>query len=328
LTDRNSRGDITFTYDIIAGLARRGHRLHVAAPYVQIASPMPPNLLLYELRVPGAGSILGRISYMLAVRRLYTRIRRNEPIDVIHHFSPILPEISLVLGRRRAVRILGIGATDSLSALSPGRNTAKMLTIRQGADASRFSPTPGKPSAPNVLFLGGLERRSGIFALVDAFRLIRAVLPEAVLMIAGFGGEWRSLVKAVEDADLGQCVHLLGAIPRDELPKVIQESSVLCLPSYGEHFGMVLLEAVASPRPFVPTDLDDGSHVAKAGAGKRVPALSPGTIADALLEILRPPTLADSLGRDSSRLPVESHSCERAILQLEATYYEVVARDG
>jgi glycosyltransferase involved in cell wall biosynthesis len=89
---------------------------------------------------------------------------------------------------------------------------------------------------------------------------------------------------------------------------------------------MVLLEAMASAKPIVATDLGGAAHIVNSSGGRKVPPESPGALANALLEILRSPTLAESMGRHNRRLAVERYSWEAVIQQLEAVYFDVVER--
>jgi glycosyltransferase involved in cell wall biosynthesis len=104
------------------------------------------------------------------------------------------------------------------------------------------------------------------------------------------------------------------------------ESTVFCLPSHGEPFGMVLLEAMASAKPIVATDLGGPSHIVSPLGGRKVPPGSPAALADALVEILRSPSLADSMGLHNRRLAEERYSWDNLILQLESVYYDVLSR--
>jgi glycosyltransferase involved in cell wall biosynthesis len=364
LTDNRAHGDGLVAFEVVSRLAARGHRLHVAAPAIDVRRNVPPNLFLYPVEIPGGASIPGRIAYMIAIRRLFLRIGRRERVDLVHQLNPVFTGISLALGGTQAPRVLGsfvgdwpmeqasrrsplarlrrrIAALQQLDAsalvvttpaareriVESERNAAKIVTIPHGVDASRFGGSP-EPAvkAETVLFLGGLERRKGIFAMIDAFRLVNAALPEARLIVAGFGSEWHAAVKAADDAGIAHRVRFLGSIPREAVPDVIAESTVVCVPSYGEPFGMALLEAMASAKPVVATDLGGAAHIVTPKGGRKVPPASPAALADALIEIMRSPNLAASMGRHNRALALERYSWESVIDQLESVYRDVLEK--
>jgi glycosyltransferase involved in cell wall biosynthesis len=363
LTDHQAHGDGLVAFEIVARLAERGHRVHVAAPAVDVKRRLPDNLRTYAVAVKGGTSLAGRLAYMLAVRRLYERILRHEPIDVVHQLNPVFTGISLALRGTRAPRVLGSFVADwpgersggsgpvaavkrrvaalqqrdaaALLVTTPaareriverGRNADKIVTIPHGVDARRFSAAPHVAQPPTILFLGGLERRKGIFTLIDAFALVHAILPEAVLVVAGFGREWPRVTAAVAAAGLGERVRFLGAIGREAVPRVIAESTVVCVPSYGEPFGMALLEAMASAKPVVATDVGGAAHLLNPCGGRKVPPHAPGALADALLEILRSPSLAARMGRHNRKLAEERYSWDSVIDRLESVYADVLER--
>jgi glycosyltransferase involved in cell wall biosynthesis len=363
LTDNKANGDGLIAFELVSRLAARGHRLHVAAPAIDVRSATPPNLMLYEVGVRRPASMLGRMTYMLKVRNLYERIRRREQIDLAHQLNPVFTGISLALGGTRPPRVLGCFVSDWPSEVKPkwsaglslrrriaalqqhdaaalliatpaarsrvieaDLNAAKIVTLPYGIDASRYAVTRTAPTPPSVLFLGRLERCKGIFSLIDAFRLVHAAFPQAVLNIAGSGPEWHAVIAAVETAGLSDAVRFLGTVPREDVPRVMAESTVFCLPSHGEPFGMVLLEAMASAKPIVATDLGGPSHIVSPLGGRKVPPGSPAALADALVEILRSPSLADSMGLHNRRLAEERYSWDNLILQLESVYYDVLSR--
>ena len=80
-------------------------------------------------------------------------------------------------------------------------------------------------------------------------------------------------------------VDFVGQVQAGNVPALIGGSSVLCLPAYGEPFGMVLLEAMAAGRAVVATREGGPASIVVDGAGGAlvepgdVPALSSALIA-------------------------------------------------
>src|SRR5204863_5964920 len=92
-------------------------------------------------------------------------------------------------------------------------------------------------------------------------------------------------------------VEWLGMITDYEKASRLRGAHVFCAPSrHGESFGVVLLEAMAAETPIVASDLPGYRNVARAGHdGFLVPPGDATALANALIDVLERPTLAEAL---------------------------------
>lgn len=171
-----------------------------------------------------------------------------------------------------------------------------------GVDTARFRPpTPEEVAevraaldlgnTPYVAFLGALEPRKNVSALIRGFvRACRARADSPALVLAGPPG-WDAQVERVLDA-VPHRVRVLrvGYLPAEALAGFFGGAEVVAYPSLGEGFGLPVLEAMAcgacvltSQRLSLPEV--GGDAVAYCGVGE-------ADIADALGELLD-----DSAGR-------------------------------
>jgi phosphatidylinositol alpha-mannosyltransferase len=99
----------------------------------------------------------------------------------------------------------------------------------------------------HIVFLGRLVERKGIIQLLRAFKILKKNYPKARLTIGG-DGPLRSKIEAyIKRHKLSDSVKLVGFVPEAVKPKLLASADVACFPSlYGESFGIVLLEAMAS----------------------------------------------------------------------------------
>src|SRR5205807_7265183 len=92
-------------------------------------------------------------------------------------------------------------------------------------------------------------------------------------------------------------VEWLGRLDDEQVARRLRGADVFCAPSlHGESFGVVLLEAMAAQTPIVASDLPGYRNVARAGHDALlVPPGDANALANALIDVLERPSLAESL---------------------------------
>ena len=96
LTDTLPHGDGLVAHGFITRLAERGHRLYVAAESVRLSAPLHPNVTLYPIEVNHA-ALTGRIRYMLRLRALFQRLKKEVSFDLVHQLNPVYTGVSVAL---------------------------------------------------------------------------------------------------------------------------------------------------------------------------------------------------------------------------------------
>jgi len=146
----------------------------------------------------------------------------------------------------------GVGTDAQISVLGQGSVSGVDLRrfSRNGEARARLRSERGIPdSAVVFLFLGRLTRDKGIQDLFDAFARLAREEPDAHLIMAGPDEEnWANACIALAAQFPGR-VHREGLVRRPE--DFLSAADVLCLPSYREGFGQVILEASAAGIPSV-----------------------------------------------------------------------------
>lgn len=110
-----------------------------------------------------------------------------------------------------------------------------------------------------VLYVGQLIPRKGVDVLVDAYELLHRDLRDVTLVIVGDGPERRSLEDACSLKGLRN-VRFTGWV--DERTKALYYAlaDVFVIPSYGDVWGLVVNEAMASGLPVVSTSAVGAAH--------------------------------------------------------------------
>jgi glycosyltransferase involved in cell wall biosynthesis len=111
------------------------------------------------------------------------------------------------------------------------------------------------PLAPTVLFIGRLEYQKGPDLLIDAIPKVLENQDDVKFLFAGMGTMRNYLRRRVQKLGIVGAVRFLGWIPYSRYVDLLNTCDIVCIPSRNEPFGIVLLEAWATGRPIVATDV-------------------------------------------------------------------------
>jgi phosphatidylinositol alpha-mannosyltransferase len=132
--------------------------------------------------------------------------------------------------------------------------------IPNGVDIKRFSPA-NKPLEKysdgklNILFTGRIEKRKGLIYLIQAYKLLKKKYPGIRLIVVGRGPLLTNHRKYIIKHRI-RGVHFEGFVSQQMLPRYFASADIFCSPAlFGESFGIVLLEAMASGKPIVASGI-------------------------------------------------------------------------
>lgn len=117
----------------------------------------------------------------------------------------------------------------------------------------------------NVLFLGVLIKRKGIYELIEAIKIMRDknLLESARLnfLIGGTGPEESEVLKKIDKYGLNDYIEMLGWVDEKDKEDICKKSQLLVLPSYNEGLPMSILEAMSYGMPVIATDVGSINEV-------------------------------------------------------------------
>jgi phosphatidylinositol alpha-1,6-mannosyltransferase len=117
---------------------------------------------------------------------------------------------------------------------------------------------------PMVLMVGRLlaaERYKGHDQMLEAWPSVLARVPAARLVIAGGGDDLARLRQKAADLGVGASVDFAGFVPDVERTRLYRRARVFAMPSQGEGFGLVYLEAMAHRLPCIGSYQDAAREV-------------------------------------------------------------------
>ena len=113
-------------------------------------------------------------------------------------------------------------------------------------------------------------------------------MPNAIYLIAGAGDDKRRLEHLAAERGLAGRVVFTGHVPADELPSYYALADVFAMPSTGEGFGIVFLEAAACGLPVIAGNADGSVDALGEGQiGCLVDPLSHEQVTAALIRALQ-----------------------------------------
>lgn len=154
---------------------------------------------------------------------------------------------------------------------------------------------------PLVLMVGRLvaaERYKGHDQVIEAWPVVRARVPDARLCIVG-GGDDRERLRAKAAAlGLADAVEFTGYVSDDQRAALYERAWVFALPSQGEGFGLVYLEAMARQLPCIASRQDAGQEVVQDGVtGYLVDQADIGGLGERLIALLTDEQARRAMGR-------------------------------
>ena len=139
---------------------------------------------------------------------------------------------------------------DRCSILYNGIETARYQ--RDAASCQQSKQALGLADVPVFGHIGRLTHQKNQGFLLEAFAHIRAVLPDARLILIGRGEDEQKLRDAVRRLGVEDAVNFLGI--REDIPDLLRAMDVFVFPSLYEGLGVAIIEAQATGLQCVASD--------------------------------------------------------------------------
>jgi glycosyltransferase involved in cell wall biosynthesis len=141
------------------------------------------------------------------------------------------------------------------------------------------------------------ERYKGVDALIAAVARLRAMIPDVQLVAVGSGDDLPRLRNIAAGEQVADRVHFLEGLSKEELASFYAAADVFALPSTGEGFGLVFLEAMAFGKPVVGADAGGITDLIRHGSnGLLIPPNDLEGLAQGLSRLLQDEPFRRKLG--------------------------------
>ena len=279
-----------------------------------------------------------------SVRRRITALRRELGPHLVHlHLTDPSVFFHLITRPERpcptllSLRVMLEGDLDgNESVLSKALSSAEWITANSAAvlaalhaqrpdtvgrssvihstlDPPGLCPSPLDFSPATLLMLGRLVRDKGFDLALRALADVIRRHPATRMIIAGDGPARPELESLITELGLGERVELRGWIEPESVPALINEATLVIMPSrWLEAFGLVALQAAQQARPVVAARVGGLPEVVADGeSGILFERENHAELARAIVRLLDDPSLATRLGETGRRLAGERFSWTR-----------------
>ncbi|MEX1008502.1 MAG: glycosyltransferase family 1 protein [Acidimicrobiia bacterium] len=171
-----------------------------------------------------------------------------------------------------------------------------VVVVHHGVDTDRFRPDGDEGDdrtrlatlgivAPYLAFVGTIEPRKNVPALVAAFARVAGDHPDLQLVLAGQPG-WGSpaVDAAVAESGVADRIVRTGYVPDDAYPPLLRRASAVIYPSHEEGFGIPPLEAMACGTPVLTTEEVAAAELA--GDAVATARADPASLAEGIRRVL------------------------------------------
>jgi glycosyltransferase involved in cell wall biosynthesis len=240
----------------------------------------------------------------------------------------VRPLVLRLLGRLLSTRgscTIVQNPDDQALLLRAGVPRERLCLIRgAGVDTARFSPAEKQPGRVTVVLVARMLWDKGVGEFVAATKLLHEEGISARFVLVGDADTANPA--SVPNESLcawngKDGIEWWGR--RDDIPAVLDQADIVCLPSYREGLPKSLLEAAACGLPIVTTDTPGCREVVTDGDnGFLVPVKDAIALALALRKLIVDSDLRRHMGKRSRARALAEFSQEIVIAQTLATYHE------
>lgn len=207
-----------------------------------------------------------------------------------------------------------------------GADPESIVTVYNGVDPGDFPQARDEPAEPTLVFIGRIDPIKDLETLIRSFALTVSEIPQARLRVFG-------VAPAGGQQYLARCQEL--AVELEIAERVVFEGrsasawdayaagQVVVLSSISEGFPYTVIEAMATGRPTVSTDVG-GVLEAVGDTGLVVPARDPEAFSAACVTLLRDGELRSRLGAAARARVLELFTLEKSMGALNAIYDEIL----
>jgi glycosyltransferase involved in cell wall biosynthesis len=163
--------------------------------------------------------------------------------------------------------------------------------------------------------------------IISSFADIKKKIPDAKLLVIGFGpmlDEWKRMVA---DLDLVENIHFSEYISQEKKIDLLSKSSALLLPSITEGMPLVALEAFALCKAVLLSDIEPHHDLVDQGSnGFLIPTFDTSEWANKIIFLLSNRKMCEELGKKAREKVEKNFTMAKTLKEIESLYYDQTAK--
>jgi teichuronic acid biosynthesis glycosyltransferase TuaC len=193
-----------------------------------------------------------------------------------------------------------------------GISEKKILVINNGVCKKKFhifdiGDVLLRRSKKTILYVGNLYAEKGLKELLEAIEILSRKRSDFSLVVIGNGPFEKEFSELIQRLKLEKFVRMEGQKSHEKIPRWINKSYVLCLPSHNEGFPNVVIESIACGRPVVASNIGGIPEIINDPTlGILVPPRNVEKLAEALDEALDKEWKWDIIAKSGARFHWEN----------------------
>lgn len=297
-----------FVRRVIEFLSPKPDLIHLHSPLVPPVSKKWPIVTTFHTPMLADSSYIERLGIKTSLMKLMGR-------TTSYHIEKRLLKIS------DAIITVSEMVADELRRYYryPSDNLYPILNV---VDIEFYSPSHLSPTKKNLLYIGRLGYRKGLFELIRSAKKVCEKHPDVKYILVGSGPLETTLRNEIQRLDLSANFKFCGVTRNSgEILDYYRQAYAVMLPSYYEGFPMVLAESMACGKPVVTTTAGFGKGILKNGLNALlVTPKSSEELAKATLKLLSSQELCRKLGEEARKTAVRKLNPKTNTDKVERVY--------
>jgi glycosyltransferase involved in cell wall biosynthesis len=208
-----------------------------------------------------------------------------DPISAMHTRTVLRESDFLVtVSGDLRIKAIGMGAAPEKTRAVVNGCDLSVFHVRDRLEARRKLGVDLAVEA--VVYIGRMDVKKGLRELVEAAASLRPSRPNLHVYLIGEGPDKLGVESAIQNHNATAHIHALPGCAFDDVAIWMAAANLIALPSYMEGCPNVVLEALASGRPVVATNVGGIPEIMSDECGRLVSPRSPAELAEALVSVL------------------------------------------
>ncbi len=310
-------------------IIRRGNRynFNLIAPIHlrKLAGQEKFDILIEDInKIPFYTPLYLKLKTLVVVPHLFATTVFHEINFVLGTYIYLAEKPLIPLYKGLKFNVISESTRDDI--IKRGIPAQDISVIHCGIDRRTYAYDPAVPKydRPTILYLGRIKKYKSVQDLIRAFKIVKAKLPDARLMVVGDGDYLGKLKSLAASLGLADDVEFPGFVPSAEKVERMRRAHVATLPSLKEGWGLTNIEAnsvgtavVAANSPGLRDSVQDGR------TGLLYEYGNIDQFADKLLSILSDAALRKGLEQGGLEW-AETFNWDRAARKFETLLFETI----